>query len=109
MTATELIEMLTSFVSIHGDCEVGIEMNITNKNKCPQYDEYSKWISIFDTHTEFVPFCKDDIKVIEKMACGPRVFTFGSFDTTGIEAYDCDNCNHLETCTHAKVKPTVKG
>ena len=109
MTATELIELLTSFVSIHGDCEVGVETNVTTKNKCPRYEEYNKSLSIFNTHTEFVPFCKDNIAVIEKMDCGPRVFTFGYIDTTGTEyAYDCINCNHYGTCTHAKGKSFSK-
>ena len=110
MTATELIEMLTSFVSIHGDCEVGVEMNIDNKNKpkCPRYEEDSKWLSIFNTHTEFVPFYKDDLKVIEKMACGSRVFTLGYIDTTDTDTYDCDNCSHFKLCTHTKGKSTIK-
>ena len=103
MMASELIDKLTSLIAIHGDCEVGVEVKLNNKSKCPDYEE-DKYVSIFNTHEEFIPFDKDDFKVIEKMAGGSRVFTLGYIDTTDTDTYDCDNCAHYKMCTHTKGK-----
>lgn len=109
MTASELIDKLTSLIAIHGDCEVGMEMNLNNKPRCPHHDEEAfPELSVFNTHEEFIPFDKDDFKVIEKMACGSRVFTLGYIDTTDTDTYDCDNCAHYKLCTHAKGKTFSK-
>lgn len=109
MRASELIDKLTSLIAIHGDCEVGMEVKLNNTSKCPHHDEEAfPELSIFNTHEEFIPFDKDDFKVIEKMACGSRVFTLGYIDTTDTETYDCDNCAHYKLCTHAKGKSFSK-